>query len=192
LADYLILFAIVLGVNLMPAFGPPTWSIIVVYGLNTTMPLPGLVISGAVAAALGRFLLAHAFRFLRGHIPARMKRNVEAAGRALERRKRHTILALGLFALSPVPSAQLFEAAGLTGIRLLPFTGAFFAGRLVSYSIYGLTAKSIEATTLGGAFRHSLVSPLGIGIQIAMIAVLVGLTQIDWEKHFGGGPAKGN
>jgi uncharacterized membrane protein YdjX (TVP38/TMEM64 family) len=186
LTDYLILFAIVLGVNVMPAFGPPTWSIIVVYGLNAKMPLPGLVITAAVAAASGRYLLAHAFRMLRGHIPSRLKRNVEAAGRALERRKRHTILALGLFALSPVPSAQLFEAAGLTGVRLLAFTGAFFAGRLVSYSIYGLTAKSIEATTIGGAFRDSFVSPLGISVQIAMIALLVGLTQVDWEKKTGG------
>jgi uncharacterized membrane protein YdjX (TVP38/TMEM64 family) len=182
---YLILFAIILGVNLLPAFGPPTWSIIVVYGISTKMPLLGLVITGAIAAALGRYALARAFRLLRKHIPLRLKRNVEAAGRALERRKRHTMLALGLFALSPVPSAQLFEAAGLTGIRLLPFTAAFFAGRLVSYSIYGLTAKNIEATTLGEAFRHSLVSPLGIGVQVAMIALLVGLTQINWEKHFG-------
>ena len=192
MTDYLILFAIVIGVNLMPAFGPPTWSIIVVYGLNTQMPLPGMVITGAIAAALGRFLLAHAFGLLRGHIPQSLKRNVEAAGRALARRKRHTIFALGLFALSPLPSAQLFEAAGLTGLRLLPFTAAFFAGRLISYSIYGLTAKSIEATTLGGAFRNSLVSPLGIGIQIVMIALLVGLTRIDWDKHFGDEHAKGN
>lgn len=36
--DYLILFAIVLGVNMMPAFGPPTWSVIVLYGLNTNFP----------------------------------------------------------------------------------------------------------------------------------------------------------
>src|SRR5215210_6305038 len=29
MSDYLLLFAIVLGVNLLPAFGPPTWSILV-------------------------------------------------------------------------------------------------------------------------------------------------------------------
>lgn len=167
----------------MPAFGPPTWSIVVVYGLHAKMPLPALIITAALAAASGRYLLAHAFRKLRGHIPPRMKRNLEGAGRALERRKSHAILALGLFALSPVPSAQLFEAAGLTGVRLLAFTGAFFAGRLVSYSIYALTAKNIEAS-VGGAFRNAFLSPLGISIQLAMIALLVGLTQVDWGKKF--------
>lgn len=186
LLDVLILFAIVFGINLMPAFGPPSWTVIVVYGLNTKMPLAALVITGGTAAALGRYLLAHASRLMRGHVSPRIKRNLEAAGQALQRRKRHSILALGLFAISPLPSAQLFEAAGLTGIRLLPFTCAFFAGRLVSYSVYGLTAKSIEATSIGAAFRHSLLSPLGIAVQIAMLALLIALTQIDWERRFGG------
>src|SRR4051812_43879413 len=138
MTDYLILFAIVLGVNLLPAFGPPTWTIIVMYGLGTKMPLPAIVPIAAVAAATGRFLLAFGFRRLRSHIPAKWKRNVAAAGEALERKRRNLIAALGLFALSPLPSAQLFEAAGLAGVRLLPFTAAFFAGRLVSYTIYGL------------------------------------------------------
>jgi uncharacterized membrane protein YdjX (TVP38/TMEM64 family) len=183
MTDYLLLFAIVLGVNLMPAFGPPTWSIIVLYGLSTKMPLPTLVATGALAAASGRFLLAHAFRGLAGHIPDTMKRNAAAGGRALERNKRNTILALGLFALSPLPSAQLFEAAGLARVRLLGFTAAFFAGRLISYSAYAVTAKGIQRTTIGDVFRHALTSPLGIALQVAMIALVVALVQVDWEKR---------
>lgn len=35
-SDYLLLFVIVPGVNLMPAFGPPTWTILVLYSLNRT------------------------------------------------------------------------------------------------------------------------------------------------------------
>ena len=115
-----------------------------------------------------------------------MSENVAAAGRLLERRKRHTVLALALFALSPVPSAQLFEAAGLAGIRLLPFTAAFFVGRLVSYSIYAATAKGIERTSLGATFEQSLTSPTGLAIQLVMLLLLVILTQVDWEKRFGG------
>jgi uncharacterized membrane protein YdjX (TVP38/TMEM64 family) len=185
--DYLILFAIVLAVNLMPAFGPPTWTIIVIYGLNTDMPLPALVLTAAAAAASGRLLLAHGFRLLRNRIPAKWRRNAEAAGRLLEKKKRNVILALGLFALSPVPSAQLFEAAGLAGVRLMPFTAAFFAGRLVSYTIYGAGAKGIQKTSLGDAFRDNLTSPVGIALQVAMIGLLVLLMKVDWEKRLGGG-----
>lgn len=185
MTQYLLFFAIVLGLNLLPAFGPPTWSVIVAYGLGTKMPLLPLVLVGAIAAALGRFILANGVRSLRGRAPAKMKRNLEAVEDALAKRRRGSFWALCLVALSPLPSAQVFEAAGLTGVRLVPFTGAFFVGRLVSYSIYAASAKAIEKTSLGDAIRHSLTSPLGIGLQILMIGLLVAIMQIDWAKHSG-------
>jgi uncharacterized membrane protein YdjX (TVP38/TMEM64 family) len=111
-----------------------------------------------------------------------MRRNLTAARQAFERRKGAGILALGLFALSPVPSAQLFEAAGLARVRLVAFTGAFFAGRLVSYSIYAASARTLRSQTLGGTLTESMTSPLGLAIQVAMIGLLVALTQIDWER----------
>ena len=186
MTHYLILFAIVFGVNLLPALGPPTWSIIALYTLNSNLSVPLLVVVGAVAAACGRFLLAHLTRLLGGRIlPRRIRDNLDAARDALERRKRHAFLALGLFALSPVPSAQLFEAAGLTGVRLLPFTGAFFLGRVVSYSIYAYTAKGISSSSIGDTFRHSLTSPVGLSLQIGMIVLLVVLAQVDWRKRLG-------
>lgn len=183
MADYLILFAIVLCVNLMPAFGPPTWSVIVIYSINTRMPAPAIVLVAALAAVSGRFLLAHTFRLLARHVSEKTKRNVAAARAAFERKKRHSMIALILFALSPVPSAPLFEAAGLAKVPLLGFTAAFFVGRTISYSIYLLTTKSIESTNVGDAFRQTITSPFGITLQIAMIVLLVGFTRIDWAKH---------
>jgi uncharacterized membrane protein YdjX (TVP38/TMEM64 family) len=190
MTDYLILFAIVLGVNMLPAFGPPTWTIVVLYGLNSQMPLPVLVVVAAVAAACGRLLLAYGFRWLGHRLPKQWTKNAEGAGRVLARKKRNLVVALGLFALSPIPSAQLFEAAGLANLRLLPFTAAFFAGRLLSYSIYGMGAKGIKDTSLGDAFRHGLTSPVGIALQVAMLGLLVLLMKVDWEKRFGGGKGK--
>ena len=166
----------------MPAFGPPTWSIIVLYGFNSDLPVPAIVGTGAVAAALGRFCLAHGTRLLRHWISDKTKANLAAAREALKKDRRRGMLALGLFALSPVPSAQLFEAAGLTGVRLLPFTLAFFAGRLVSYSIYAGSAQAVEHLTLGQTFRDALTSPLGIGLQVIMLAALVALAKVDWAR----------
>ena len=185
LTPYFVLFAVVLGVNLMPAFGPPTWSVIVLYGLNSNLALAPLILAAALAAALGRFLLAHAFRLLAARISGRTKRNLDAARRALERNRRNAILALGLFALSPVPSAQLFEAAGLSRVPLLGFTAAFFVGRTISYTVYAVTARQVGESSLGDSFRHALTSPLGLGLQLVMIALLVAFTQVDWAKRFG-------
>jgi uncharacterized membrane protein YdjX (TVP38/TMEM64 family) len=183
--ELLTLFAIVFGINLLPAFGPPTWAVLVLYVLNTEIHPALLIPVAALAAASGRLLLALAFRLLGGKLPAKYRRNLDAARAAMEKNRRGAILALGLFALSPVPSAQLFEAAGLAGVRLLPFTLAFFLGRAVSYSIYVFTAAGLRATSLGDAFRDAITSPWGIALQVLMLIGLVLLARIDWAKWLG-------
>ena len=186
MTELLTLFAIVLGVNLIPAFGPPTWAVLVLYVLSTDVHPALLIPVAATAAAGGRLLLALAFRLLGRRLPRKYRRNLRAARLALEKNRRNAILALGLFALSPVPSAQLFEAAGLAGVRLLPFTLAFFLGRTISYSFYVFTAAGLRATSLGDAFREALTSPWGIALQVLMLIGLVLLARIDWEKRLGG------
>lgn len=193
MTSYLVLFAIVLAINLLPAFGPPTWAIIAIYAVKTDLILPILVLTGAMAAALGRFLLAVATRLLGARLlPESNLRNLSAARAALQQHRQHVILGLGLFALSPLPSAQLFEAAGLTGVRLRGFTAAFFAGRIISYSIYAYTAHGIRTSSLGEALKLGLKSPFGLIIQIGMIALLVALTRFDWVKRLGKNSREGN
>jgi uncharacterized membrane protein YdjX (TVP38/TMEM64 family) len=183
MAEYAKIFAIVFGVNLIPAFGPPTWSILVLYVFHSDVPVAPLVLVSAIAAALGRFALAYAFRYFGDHLSDKTKRNLAAAREALERKRRHTLIGVALFALSPVPSAQLFEAAGLARVRLVPFTVAFFIGRLVSYSFYVSTASQIEESGVGDEFQRALTSPLGIAIQVGMLLLLVLFLRINWEKH---------
>ena len=183
--ELLTLFAIVFGINLLPAFGPPTWAVLGLYVLNSDIHPALLIPVAALAAASGRFLLALAFRLLGNRLPAKYRSNLAAARKALEKNRRNAILALGLFALSPVPSAQLFEAAGLAGVRLLPFTLAFVLGRAVSYSIYVFTASGLKATSLGDTFKEALTSPWGIALQIVMLIGLVLLARIDWTKWLG-------
>lgn len=180
--SFLIFFAIVLAVNLMPAFGPPTWSVIVLFGLNTDLPIAPIILVGAVAAASGRFLLGSGFRLLGQHVSEKTRNNLGAARTAFERNRRNGILALILFAISPIPSAQLFEAAGLARIKLLRFTVAFFLGRIVSYTIYALTAKGLQRSSFGQLLTDTLTNPVGIAVQVILIAGLVLLTRIDWQK----------
>jgi uncharacterized membrane protein YdjX (TVP38/TMEM64 family) len=181
-----ILFVLIFAINLMPAFGPPTWSIIVLYGLNTDLPLVWIILMSASAAASGRFLLASGFRLLGNRIPGKFHDNLAAARALFERNRRNGYIALSLFALSPVPSAQLFEAAGLAKVRLAGFTAAFFFGRIISYSIYAVTAKELKQSSLGKVFADSISSPLAIAIQLAMIALLVGLARVDWQRRLRG------
>ena len=183
--SYLVVVGVVLGVNLLPAFGPPTWAVLVFFRLHDDLAIVPLVALGAIAAAGGRLLLALGTRRLREHIPAKQKNNLEAAGKVLRRDRKRSIAGLALFAISPVPSAQLFEAAGLMRVALVPLTAAFFAGRLVSYSLYVGGARAAESTSAGKLVKSSFTSPWGIALQVALLAALVGLTRVDWSKHVG-------
>jgi hypothetical protein len=180
LTGYLLVAAVVFGVNLLPAFGPPTWAVLVFYELHSELAVAPLVLIGAAAAAAGRLVLALGFRRLRGHVSDRQRANLQAAGKVLVRDRKRSVAGLGLFALSPLPSAQLFEAAGLIGVALLPLTAAFFAGRLVSYGLYVGGAHAAAQTSVGQLVLTSFTSPWGIALQIALLAGLVGLTRIDW------------
>ena len=165
--------AIVFAVNLLPAFGPPTWAVLVGIALWLDPPTAPLVVVGAVAAASGRLLLALGARAFRGRLsPARVQGLEELRARLLDR-PAGTFAGLALFALSPVPSAQLVVAAGLTGVRLPLLTVAFFSGRLVSYATYVTGATAFEGAARS-ALGAGLTSPLGIAVQVAMLAGLKG------------------
>lgn len=179
--EYLIAAAVIFGVNLLPAFGPPTWSILVFFTLSFELSAPILVPVGAAAAAAGRLLLATGARGLRGRLSAERLDSLAAAEEALTASRSRAIAGLGLFALSPVPSAQLFVAAGLLEVPLVPLTAAFFAGRLVSYSLY-VGAASVASDSLGEIVGDSLTSPLGIALQVLMLAGLVALVRVDWRR----------
>ena len=126
--DYLLVAMVVFAVNLLPAFGPPTWAVLVLFRLGSDASAVPLVLVGAAAAASGRFVLALVARRAARWLPDRYVTNTRAAGELLMSSRKGSAVALGLFALSPVPSAQLFVAAGLMSVRLVPFTLAFFAG----------------------------------------------------------------
>jgi membrane protein YqaA with SNARE-associated domain len=179
--DYLVAFGCILGVNLLPAFGPPTWAVLVFFKLSSDLLAVPLVLGGAVAAASGRLLLAHGARRLRGRFSKERLESLAAAEEALTGDRRKEVGGLALFALSPLPSAQLFVAAGLLEVKLLPLTAAFFAGRLASYSLYvggaSLAKHSLEHT-LTGAFS----SWWGITLQLLMLAALVALVRVDWAR----------
>jgi membrane protein YqaA with SNARE-associated domain len=178
-SDWLLALATIFGVNLLPAFGPPTWAVLVFFRLNSDLPAVPLVLLGALAAASGRLVLAATTRRFRSRFSAERRENLEAAEEVLVGSRGKALAGLGLFALSPVPSAQLFIAAGLLTVPLVPLTVAFFAGRLVSYSIY-VAAATAARDSLGAVLGDAFGSPLGIALQLAMLAGLVLLLRFDW------------
>jgi len=92
------------------------------------------------------------------------------------------VAGLGLFLLSPLPSAQLFEAAGLMRVALRPLAVAFALGRLVSYSLYAGAATAVDRS-YGDAFRDSLTSWPSLLLQGALLVGIWQLTRVDWAAR---------
>lgn len=190
-AQYTTVVLVVFFINVLPAFAPPTWVVLVLFKLNWHLYPAALVVLGAVAAAGGRFCLASATGRLRGRLSPKRRESLEALKGYLTGHRARSALGLALFMVSPLPSAQLFEAAGLIAAPLLPITAVFFAGRLVSYSLY-IGAAAVAERSLGSTLVSTLTSPAGIAVQVALVLSVVLLARIDWTKIINrgaGGPA---
>ncbi len=97
MGEVALLFLIVFAIHLAPAFTPPTWPVIALYALNTQLPMPLLVVTAAVAAALGRYVLGWASRVFEHRFPERLRKNLDAAGELVERRPANRLIGLALF-----------------------------------------------------------------------------------------------
>jgi membrane protein YqaA with SNARE-associated domain len=182
MSHYFILAALVLGINLMPAFAPPTWVVLVFYKLNTSMNSVAIIAVGIAASASGRYLLALGTRAVRSKLKKEYVANLEHLQQRLGGRRRGLIYYFIFFVIAPIPSAQLFEAAALMGTPLLPVTFAFMVGRTISYSLYVLGATTVKAHAMSAALLDSIKSPWGIAIQLICLFALYLLMKVDWSR----------
>jgi uncharacterized membrane protein YdjX (TVP38/TMEM64 family) len=180
--DIIALAGVVLFFNLMPAFAPPTWAALVLFSLNTELHPIVIVAVGAIFAGTGRYLLARATGLFRNRISKKSLSNPEAAQTLLTENTSRKLLTIGMFVISPLPSAQLFEAAGLMGVRLLPLTIAFFSGRIVTYNFYVFGASELKAHGIGDLITKEFTSVWAILFQVVMIASVILITRIDWKR----------
>jgi len=170
---------LVLLVNLLPAFGPPTWTLLVYFRIHQGLSPVLLVVGGATAATTGRLGLALAVRRFGRRLPPKRREHLEALGTVISSRPGGLLGAMAFFMVSPLPSNAIFEAAGLAGARLLPLAGAFLAGRLVSYSLY-VTGASIARARLERLLEGGVSSPAAIGVQVLGLLVVVLIVLVRW------------
>jgi membrane protein YqaA with SNARE-associated domain len=177
---------VVYVINLAPAFMPPTWAILAFLHLALGLPVLPLAVGGAFAASLGRYSLAVASRrYGIRLVPARKRRELAALGTWLDARSRWAAPAMLLYSFGPIPSNQLFVAAGLTGMSLGPVVFAFFAGRLVSYPLWVSAARAASAR-LGDLFMSEWRDGWAVLLNIALLGLLAVFVRIDWSHMIAG------
>lgn len=174
---------VVFACNLAPMFAPPTWSILVFFIITHELSTFPVVLVGAIAAGFGRYLLAHGTRLLRNLIPIKARKNLYDAGKVFEESEGRRFGIIALFVISPLPSAQLFEAAGLMQMNLVRLTLAFFSGRIFTYTFYATSASQLKTTDLGKVVTEAFNSPYAWVLQLFSIGLIYLIARIDWRKY---------
>ncbi len=168
--------------NLAPMLAPPTWSIIVYFLITHNLNPAFAVVIAALAAGSGRYLLAVGTRALRNYIPEKARKNLYDAGVVFDENQNRRYGLLALFILSPLPSAQLFEAAGLMHLNLKRLTLAFFSGRIFTYSFYAASATTVKTTDFGQVLTRAFKSPYAWLLELFSIALIYLIAKIDWKR----------
>jgi len=179
----LIAWAVVLVINIIPAFMPSTWMVIAFFLIAYNLPLWPLCFGGAVTATAGRCILALlSERWGTKLLSEKQRQNVAVLGEWLNSKSGWSkVLAVFLYSLGPIPSNQIFIAAGLSRLRLAPIAAGFFAGRLISYPLLAGSVKKIS-DNVGDIFLQEWKSPRFIILELLSLAMIVLFAHIDWPR----------
>jgi hypothetical protein len=180
--SWLVVWALAVALNAVPAFMPPTWSVLAYFHLYHALPVVPLAVVGALGATTGRAILALGSRaFGNRFVPASWRANVEALVATLQSRPTLALPSLALFALGPVPSNHLFVAAGLARAPLPPILVVFGSARFVSYLLW------VSAADVADRSLREVVGPRvggwgAIALQLAGFALIVLLMRLNWRR----------
>lgn len=183
---FLAIFLVIFALNVVPVLAPPTWSVLsfLAFRLNSNIVLLAGV--GAVAATLGRIVLAKLSTVIirQKILSADTRANIDSVRQQVET---HHELSFGLFlfyAFSPFPSNHLFIAYGLTALKLRLIAIPFLLGRLVSYAFFAYTASSLAQMLNYGSATKSFFSIYFIASQLLGLVTIYVFTRIDWQELF--------
>ena len=179
----LIAFAVVFVINVIPYFMPATWMVAAFFLIGFHVPFWPLSVGAAVSSTGGRCLLAFvSSRWGRKLLSQRHRQNVSALGVWLNQRASwRRVVDVFLYSMGPIPSNQIFIAAGLAKASIQPVAAGFFAGRLLSYPVFAGTAKGIN-DHFDNIFMRAWRDPKTLILELVSIAAIFAFTRIDWPR----------
>jgi len=185
-----VLFIVILVLNILPAFAPPTWTAMSFIGLT----IPGidfvsLAVVAAAAATLGRITLAKLSRAIvrQKLLSEQIRCNVDAIRYRIESRPVMTFGTFLAYSFSPLPSNYLFIAYGLTSLPIALLALPFFVGRMVSYAFWIRTASTVGDRLDFDWFESApYFVAYFIVSQLLLVPVIYGFTRVDWHAVFAG------
>lgn len=179
---YIILSAVIFGINTIPALMPPTWALLVFFHFHYNLSFIPTIVLGAFSATAGRILLAYLSRtFLRPHLSKKVKDNYKYLGKFINSHKHLTVPIIILYAFLPIPSNQIYIAAGLAEANIWLIASSFLIGRLISYTFWVGAAHALYGGIEDVFTKYYSNSNFYIA-EVAGILVLIVISMIPWKK----------
>ncbi|MBI5288521.1 MAG: hypothetical protein HY873_06070, partial [Chloroflexi bacterium] len=89
--------------------------------------------------------------------------------------------AVFLYALSPLPTNNLFIAAGMVGVNLGWVLAGFWAGRILADTFWVWTTERVFSS-LGDVFEGAVGTRWAIGLQLLSVVSVLLLYLLPWAR----------
>lgn len=178
--------ALVFLINTIPAFMPSTWMVLAYFYIQHDLPLLPLTVGGAIVSGFGRLLLAKGSEWFSRHFMRVRRRDLELVGGYLDRNRHVAAPATFAYTLTPLPTNNLFIAAGMVGVNLGWVLAGFWAGRILADTFWVWTTERVFAS-MGDVFEGAFSTPWAMALQslsVLSIALLYVLPWSRWIRHF--------
>lgn len=177
---YLWVFLAALAVDLVPVFGPPAWTVMVLLQVKFDLN-PWLVLAvGVPASVLGRYGLSLYTPWLsKKLLKARKAGELEFVGRKLKQKLWQSWTFVFIYSVSPLPTTPLFSAAGLAKISPLQIIPPFLVGKSISDAFMLFTGRA--AFVSGAGLLTGTFSIKGIVMAVMTVLVIAGFLFLDWR-----------
>lgn len=177
---YPAVFLAAFGVDLIPIFAPPAWTLMVLFLVKFDLNPWGVLVAGVLGSAFGRYLFSLYIPKVSGKLIKRRKdEELEFVGKKLAQSRWKTWSFVFLYTLTPLSTTALFTAAGIAKVHPMQTVPPFVVGKLLSDGLMIAMGKHLSAKE--GGFWHSLISLKGILTMVFGLIVIGGLLFVDWR-----------
>jgi hypothetical protein len=184
-------FAVIFVINMIPAFMPASWMVMSFFYIQFDLPLLILTVGGAIVSGFGRLVLAKESTFVKRRFMSNQAEDLDQLGAFLEDRRRWLIPTVFAYCLLPLPTNNLFVAAGLAEIRLTFVLIGFWAARIPADTFFVWTTDQVF-NSLGDVFRGAFGSWLAIAFQLLGVTSILLLYWLPWARWLRRWTARGS
>ena len=177
----LVCFALVFAINLVPAFMPSTWMLLSFFYIKFDPPLLPLTLGGALVSGLGRIVLARGSTWVKRRFMPSKQADLDELGAFLDERRQYVGATVFVYALTPLPTNNLFIAAGMAEVRMAAVLAGFWSARAIADTVLVWTTDRVF-DTIEDVFAGAWGSWLALGLQCLGLASVVLLYLLPWAR----------